>query len=69
MLGWLREQRDDLVEFIEGARPAMDHQQRSNSLTMRNIGWLHMDKMDINPCHTSKKEKLKLWDQFLLGIL
>lgn len=60
VLGWLREQRDDLVELIEGAGPAMDQQQRSNNSTMRNRGWLHMDKMDINPCHISKKEKLKI---------
>lgn len=62
MLGWLCEQRDDLVELIEGAGPAMDHQQRLNSSTVRNIGWLHVDKMDINACHTSEKVKLKLWD-------
>lgn len=60
MPGWLRKQRNDLVELIEGARPAMDHQQRLNSSTMRDIGGLHMDKMDIDPCHTSKRDKLKL---------
>lgn len=59
--GWLREQRDDLVELVEGAGPAMDHQQRLNSSTVRDIGWLHVDKMNINPCHTSKTDKLKLW--------
>lgn len=61
MPGWLREQRDDLVELVEGARPAMDHQQRLNSSTMRDVGGLHVDKMDIDPCHTSKTDKLKLW--------
>lgn len=53
--GWLREQRDDLVELVEGPGPAVDHQQRLNSSTVRDIGWLHVDKMNINPCHTSKR--------------
>lgn len=61
MLGRLCEQRDDLVELIERARPAMDHQQRLNSSTVRDVGRLHVDKMDIDPCHTSKTDKLKLW--------
>lgn len=36
----------------------MDHQERLNCFSMRDIGGLHMDKMDINPCQTYKTEKL-----------
>lgn len=36
----------------------MGHQDRLHSFSMRDVGGLHMDKMDINPCQTSKTEKL-----------
>ena len=58
VLGRLCEQGDDLVELVEGAGPTVDHQQRLNSSTVRDVGGLHMDKMDIYPCHTFKTDKL-----------
>lgn len=40
---------DDLVELIEGARPAVDKHKRQNSLVF-TVWWLHMDEVNVQSC-------------------
>lgn len=62
---WVREQWDDFIELVEGAGPAMHHQQRPGCLTVGDTRGLHVDKMDFNPCQKAKRNKLML--QMLLS--
>lgn len=43
------QQRDDLVKLIEGARPAVHHQQGLRGAARGHLGRLHMDEVDVQP--------------------
>lgn len=45
---WFCQQRDQPVELIEGAGPAMNHYQRNSSASLWHLLRLHMQVMDIN---------------------
>ena len=49
MLLGVSQERDDLIKLVEGARPAMHHQQGLWGLAGGQLGGLHVDEVDVQP--------------------
>lgn len=43
------QERDDLIKLVEGARPAVHHQQGLWGLAGGEVGGLHVDEVDVQP--------------------
>ena len=49
MVFGVSQERDDFIKLVEGARPAMHHQQRLWGAAGGQLGGLHMDEVDVQP--------------------
>lgn len=43
----VRQERDDAIKLVEGARPAMRHQQGLGGTAGGQLGGLHVDEVDV----------------------
>lgn len=50
------QERDDLIELVEGARPAVYHQQGLWGAAGRQLGGLHVDEVDVQPWGTEHRQ-------------